>query len=66
MRVGRPHNDCMQRVVRRDVTDVAPAATQQRVIFFTGDRLAEAEFHWLHCHSRHRQKFAMPKLPPLG
>jgi hypothetical protein len=58
MCVGRPQDDCMQRLVRCNVTDVASAPTQQCIVFLAEDRLAEPEFHWLHCHCFHRQKFA--------
>src|SRR5215469_6288565 len=44
MRVGRPQDDCMQRVARRNVTDIASAAPQQWIVFLTEDRLAEAEY----------------------
>jgi hypothetical protein len=38
----------MQRFAWRNVTNVAPDAAQQRIVFLTQDRLAEAEFQRLH------------------
>jgi hypothetical protein len=55
----------MQRLTRCYITDIASDAAQQRIVFFTKDRLAEPEFHCLHCHSLRSQN-RMPKLRQLG
>ncbi len=43
--VRRTHHDRMQRRSRRNVSDVAPCAAQERVVFLARERLAESEFH---------------------
>ena len=43
--VRRAHHDRMQRRRRRNVSDVAPCAAQERVVFLARERLAESEFH---------------------